>query len=58
MNEDYIVAFRTILQEAERKQQEALARFHRWSSGNMDPAEEEAYTSAVRECAGKLKAGA
>ena len=58
MNEDYIVAFREILQEAERKQQEALARFHRWSSGTMDPAEEEAYTNAVRECAGKLKAGA
>ena len=55
MNEDYIVAFREILQEAERKQQEALARFHRWSSGTMDPAEEEAYTSAVRECAGKLR---
>ena len=58
MNEDYIVAFREILQEAERKQQEALARFHRWSAGTMDPAEEEAYTSAVRECAGTLKAGA
>ena len=55
MNEDYIVAFREILQEAERKQQEALARFHRWSAGTMDPAEEEAYTSAVRECAGKLR---
>ena len=50
MNEDYIVAFREILQEAERKQQEALARFHRWSAGTMDPAEEEAYTSAEIGC--------
>ena len=55
MNEDYIVAFREILQEAERKQQEALARFHRWSAGTMDPAEEEVYTNAVKECAGKLR---
>ena len=37
MNEDYIVAFREILQEAERRQQEALARFHSWSAGTMAP---------------------
>ncbi len=57
MTEDYIGKFRTILQDAERKQQEAMDRFHNWSAGLMDPAEEEAYTNAVRECAGRLKAG-
>lgn len=55
MSEDYIIAFRKILQEAEQRQQEAMTRFHSWTAGTMDPAEEEAYTSAVRECAGKLR---
>ena len=56
--DDYITAFRTILQEAERKNQEALDRFHAWSIGAMDPEEETAYTSAVKECAGKMKESA
>ncbi len=55
LDEDYIIAFRNILKEAERMEREAMDRFHSWSNGMMDPAEEEAYTSAVRECAGKLR---
>ena len=52
---DYIIAFRNILKEAERKDREALERFRSWSVGTMDPAESEAYTSAVKECAGRLR---
>lgn len=52
---DYIVAFRNILKEAEKQNQEAMDRFHAWSIGTMDPVESEAYTSAVKECAGRLK---
>jgi len=54
LDEDYITAFRNILKEAERMEREALERFHRWSNGMMDPTEDEVYTNAVRECAGKL----
>ena len=48
---DYIIAFRNILKEAERREQEAMDRFRSWSDGLMDPAEEELYTNAVKECA-------
>lgn len=52
---DYIVTFRNILKEAEKRDREAMARFRAWSAGTMDPAEAEAYTSAVKECAGRMK---
>ena len=39
----------------ERMEREAMDRFHSWSNGMMDPAEEEVYTNAVKECAGKLR---
>jgi hypothetical protein len=55
LDEDYIIAFRNILKEAERMEREAMDRFHSWSNGMMDPAEEEVYTNAVKECASKLK---
>ena len=55
LDEDYIIAFRNILKEAERMEREAMDRFHSWSNGMMDPAEEEVYTNAVKECAGKLR---
>ena len=55
LDEDYIIAFRNILKEAERMEREAMDRFHSWSIGMMDPAEEEVYTNAVKECAGKLR---
>lgn len=55
MDSDYIIAFRNILKEAERREKEAMDRFHSWSDGSMDPVEEERYTNAVKECAGKLK---
>lgn len=35
--------------------EKVMDRFHSWSAGSMDPAEEELYTNAVKECAGKLK---
>ena len=54
LDEDYIIAFRNILKEAERMEREAMDRFHSWSNGMVDPAEEEVYTNAVKECAGKL----
>ena len=41
LDEDYIIAFRNILKEAERMEREAMDRFHSWSNGMMDPAEEE-----------------
>lgn len=53
--ESYIVSFRRILQEAEERDRQAMERFHSWSVGSMDPAEDELYTNAVKECAGKLK---
>ena len=55
LDEDYIIAFRNILKEAERMEREAMDRFHSLSNGMMDPAEEEVYTNAVKECAGKLR---
>lgn len=55
LDEDYIIAFRNILKEAERMEREAMDRFHSWSNGLMDPAEDEVYTNAVKECAGKLR---
>ena len=55
LDEDYIIAFRNILKEAERMEREAMDRFHSWSIGMMDTAEEEVYTNAVKECAGKLR---
>ncbi len=55
LDEDYIIAFRNILKEAERMEREAMDRFHSWSNGMVDPAEEEVYTNAVKECAGKLR---
>jgi len=55
LDEDYIIAFRNILKEAEKMEREAMDRFHSWSNGMMDPAEEEVYTNAVKECAGKLR---
>ena len=55
LDEDYIIAFRNILKEAERMEREAMDRFHSWSSGMMDPAEEETYSNAVKECAMNLK---
>ena len=55
LDEDYIIAFRNILKESERMEREAMDRFHSWSNGMMDPAEEEVYTNAVKECAGKLR---
>ena len=55
LDEDYIIAFRNILKEAERMEREAMDRFHSWSNGMMDPAEEKAYTEAVQKCAGNLK---
>ena len=55
LDEDYIIAFRNILKEAERMEREAMDRFHSWSNGMMDPAEEDGYTNAVKECAGKLR---
>ena len=53
--EDYIIAFRNILKEAERMEREAMDRFHSWSNGMMNPAEDEVYTNAVKECAGRLR---
>ena len=53
--EGYIVSFRRILQEAEERDRQALERYHNWSNGMMDPAEDEVYTNAVKECAGKLR---
>ena len=44
-----------MMKEAERMEREAMDRFHSWSNGMMDPAEEEVYTNAVKECAGKLR---
>ena len=55
LDEDYITAFRNILKEAERMEREAMDRFHSWSSGMMDPAEDEVYSNAVKECAMNLK---
>ena len=55
LDEDYIIAFRNILKEAEKMEREAMDRFHSWSNGMMDPAEDEVYTNAVRECAGRLR---
>lgn len=55
LDEDYIIAFRNILKEAERMEREAMDRFHSWSNGMMDPAEDEVYTNAVKECAGRLR---
>ena len=55
LDEDYIIAFRNILKEAERMEREAMDRFHSWSNGMMDPAEDEVYTNAVKECAGTLR---
>ena len=55
LDEDYIIAFRNILKEAERMEIEAMDRFHSWSNGMMDPAEDEVYTNAVKECAGRLR---
>ena len=55
LDEDYIIAFRNILKEAERMEREAMDRFHSWSNGMMDPAEDEVYTNAVKEVAGKLR---
>ena len=55
LDEDYIIAFRNILKEAERMEREAMDRFHSWSNGMMDPAEDEVYTNAVKEGAGKLR---
>lgn len=55
LDEDYIIAFRNILKEVERMEREAMDRFHSWSNGMMDPAEDEVYTNAVKEVAGKLR---
>ena len=55
LDEDYIIAFRNILKEAERMEREAMDRFYSWSNGMMDPAEDEVYTNAVKECAGRLR---
>ena len=55
LDEDYITAFRNILKEAERMEREAMDRFHSWSGGMMDPAEDEVYSNAVKECAMNLK---
>lgn len=55
LDEDYIIAFRNILKEAERMEREAMDRFHSWSNGMMNPAEDEVYTNAVKECAGRLR---
>ena len=55
LDEDYIIAFRNILKEAERMEREAMDRFHSWSNRMMDPAEDEVYTNAVKECAGRLR---
>ena len=51
----YIVSFRKILQEAEKKDRQAMERFRSWFNGQMDPEEEAAYTDAVQQCAGKLR---
>ena len=32
LDEDYIIAFRNILKEAERMEREAMDRFHSWSN--------------------------
>ena len=55
MNTNEKMRNRNILKEAERMEREAMDRFHSWSNGMMDPAEEEVYTNAVKECAGKLR---
>ena len=55
LDEDYIIAFRNILKEAERMEREAMNRFHSWSNGTMEPAEDEVYSNAVKECAMNLK---
>ena len=55
LDEDYIIAFRNILKEAERMEREAMDRFHSWFNRMMDPAEDEVYTNAVKECAGRLR---
>ena len=55
LDEDYIIAFRNILKEAERMEREAMDRFHSWSNGLMDPAADEVYANAVKEFAGKLR---
>ena len=55
LDEDYIIAFRNILKEAERMEREAMDRFHSWSNGTMEPAEDEVYSNAVKECTMNLK---
>ena len=55
LNDEYFIAFRNILREAEKMDREALDRFRSWSNGMMEPAEDKVYTDAVRECAGRLK---
>ena len=40
LDSDYITAFRNILKEAERREKEAMDRFHNWSDGSMDPDED------------------
>lgn len=55
LDSDYITAFRNILKEAERREKEAMDRFHNWSDGSMDPDEDAVYTDAVKQCARNLK---
>ena len=50
-------AFSRLCQEAERADRQALLRFRSWFKGLMDPAEDQAYTDAVRACTGNLKEG-
>lgn len=54
---NYIVDFRKILQEAEERDRLAMDRFHSWFNGLMDPAEDAAYTDAVKQCARNMKKG-
>ena len=55
LNDEYFIAFRNILREAEKMDREALDRFRSWSNGMMEPAEDKVYTDAVRECTVRLK---
>ena len=52
---NYIVDFKKILQEAEERDRQAMDRFHSWFNGLMDPAEDAAYTDAVKQCTRNLK---
>ena len=52
---NYIADYKRILRDAEERDRQAMERFHDWFNGQMDPAEEKAYTDAVQQCTRSLK---